>query len=149
MKKKQISRNELKHRILEVLQGPRLASLATLTSDGNPWVRFVVCYNEGLNIYVCTYGNSRKARQIRDNPNVHIAMSMDCTDLNASYIQIAGRAAIRSDSGIKKRYWKDFMKKYYTGIEDPNYVVLEVKPRVIEYKSRETEDTLVYTIGKT
>ena len=34
--------SDVKTRILEILQQPRLACLATVTQDGKPWVRYVM-----------------------------------------------------------------------------------------------------------
>jgi general stress protein 26 len=135
----------LKDRVLEVIKGSKIASLATIV-NGKPWTRFVVSHNDGINLHICTYRDSRKVKQIKKNPNVHIAISKDLNDLESAFVQISGKAFIRSDAKIKKRYWSDFMKKYYSGIDDPNYVVIEVKPEYIEYKSTETKEAQVLKI---
>ena len=51
---------ELKQKILEVMSGPHLASLATL-NEGRPWVRYVMTVGtEDLTLYVNTFAQSRK-----------------------------------------------------------------------------------------
>lgn len=135
----------LKNKILNVLKGYRLAALATIVK-GRPWVRFVMCYSDGLNLYICTYKDSRKVRQIKKNPNVHLVMSKDINNLTAPYLQVVGKGYIRSDYKIRKKFWRDFMRKYYSGINDPNYVIIEVKPQLIEYISTETQPAQIYKI---
>ena len=135
----------LENKILEVIKGHKLAALATL-ANGKPWVRLVMCHSQGLNLYICTFKDSRKAAQIKRNRNVHIVVSKDINNLAAPYLQIAGVANIRSDAKIRYKYWNDYMKKYYSGPDDPSYVVLEIKPKLIEYRSTETKDMQVYKV---
>ena len=137
MKNILFSRRELKNKILEVIKGHKLAALATI-ANGKPWVRLLMCRSDGLNLYICTYKDSRKVAQIKKNHNVHLVISKDLNKLEAPFVQIAGKARIRSDAKIRYKFWRDFMKKYYSGPDDPNYVVIEVKPQLIEYRREET-----------
>lgn len=140
-----LSKFELKRRILEVIAGRKIASLATLAGK-KPWVRLVMAHADGLNLYICTFRNSRKVIQIKKSPNVHLAISKDINDLSAPYVQIAGRAKVRSDKKTRYKLWVDFMKKYYSGPDDPNYVIIEVMPQLIEYQSTELERAQVYKV---
>ena len=144
-----MSKNSLKDKILKVIKGIKLASLATI-SDGRPWVRYVVSHNKGanLNLYICTYKDSRKIRQIRKNPNVHITIGGDMDDLEAPFAQIAAKAKVRSDRAIRRKFWQEFMRKYYTGPDDPDYVVIEARPQLIEYMSSETHQPQIYRAAK-
>ena len=137
MAEKGISAKGLKKKILKVIKGSKLASLATIV-NGKPWVRYVVSRSEGLTLYICTFKDSRKVKQIRENPNVHITIGGSMENMKAPYVQIAACAKVRFDAGIRKRLWMPFMKKYYTGADDPQYVVIEVKPVWIEYVSTES-----------
>ena len=136
----------LKNKILKVIKGSKLASLATIV-NGKPWVRYVVARSEGLTIYICTFKDSRKVRQIQKNHNVHITIGGSMENMEASYVQIAASARVRSDVGIRKRLWMPFMKKYYTGVDDPEYVVIEAKPILIEYMSAETHTAQIYKVS--
>ena len=65
--------SELKHRIIEILQQPQLAALATVINEGKPWVRYVICLGQDdMTIRFATFANSRKVAQIKDNPEVHL-----------------------------------------------------------------------------
>lgn len=141
--KKYFSQQGLKNKILEVIKGRKLIALATI-ANGKPWVRLAMCRSEGLNLYICTYRNSRKVVQIKKNPNVHLVISKDLNKLEAPYIQVAGKAKVRSDAKIRYKYWRNFMKKYYSGPDDPDYVIVEVKPGLIEYQSTEAEHVEIF-----
>lgn len=148
MTEKRISTKSLKKKILKVIKGSKLASLATI-AGGRPWVRYAVSHNQGagLNLYICTYRDSRKVRQIQKNPNVHITIGGDMDNLKAPYVQVAAKARVRSDARIRKKLWHNLMKKYYTGPDDPNYVVIEAKPELIEYMSSEQRLPQIYRMS--
>lgn len=141
--------SNLKDKILKVIKGEKLASLATV-AGGRPWVRYAVSHNDGLdlNLYICTYKDSRKIAQIKKNPNVHITIGGNMDNLEAPYVQIAARARVRLDAQIRKRFWHEFMRKYYTGPDDPAYVVIEARPEFIEYMSSETHTPLIYRMKR-
>lgn len=64
----------------EVIEGHNLVSVATVDSAGNPYVRSVdyAAAESGSTLYFMTRKDSRKARQIKDNGNVAIAIDHDC-----------------------------------------------------------------------
>ena len=147
MVEKGISTKSLKKKILKVIEGSKLASLATI-ANGRPWVRYVVARSEGLTIYICTFKDSRKVKQIKKNPNVHLTIGGSMENMEAPYVQITACARARSDAGIRKRLWMPFMKKYYTGVDDPRYVVIEARPVLIEYMSTETHTPRIYKVSR-
>ena len=121
----------------------RLASLATI-KDKKPWVRFVVSYNDDLILYISTYASSRKVKEIEKNPNVHVTIGGSLENLKAPYVQISGCASIRDDAKIRRKCWHNYMKVYYSGPDDPEYAVIEVKPQIIEYMDSETHKPIIY-----
>lgn len=147
MAEKRVSTKDLKNKILKVIGGSRLASLATVVND-KPWVRYAISRNEGLMLHICTFKDSRKVRQVQENPNVHITIGGSMENMEAPYVQIEASAKVRSDAGIRKKLWMPFMKKYYTGVDDPQYVVIEAKPVLIEYMSTESHTPQIYKIGR-
>jgi len=143
-----ITSNILRNKILRVIKGSKLSSLATI-ANGRPWVRYAVSHNQGLNLnlYICTYRDSRKVRQIEKNPNVHVTIGGDIDNPEAPYVQIVAKARVRSDKALRKKYWQNFMKKYYSGPDDPQYVILELKPELIEYMSSEMRLPQIYRMS--
>ncbi len=127
---------ELKEKIFEAVQNPQLASLATITEEGKPWVRYVmVTGNRDMTLGFATFVTSRKVAQIRKNPEVHITCGV--TDLQSMqpYLQIQGRAEILTDETERHGYWKEELTRYFSGKDDPNYCVVRVTPSRIEYMS--------------
>ena len=126
---------ELEGKILDVLQGPQLASLATI-KDGQPWVRYVMTHGTGdLTLYVNTFAQSRKVAQIKADPNVHVILGANPEDMEQPYLNIAATAEVLDDAETRKRFWSDELKAYFSGPDDPNLVVLKITPSMIELMS--------------
>ncbi|MFH1453131.1 MAG: pyridoxamine 5'-phosphate oxidase family protein [Armatimonadota bacterium] len=128
----QKTQDELKTKILSVLQNPTMTSFATV-KDGKPWVRYVMLHTkDNLDMYFTTSKKSRKIAQINQNPNCHITAGGSPTDFTNPYLQIEGKAEILEDPSIKKEFWSDYLGKLFTGPEDPDYVIVHIKPEIIE-----------------
>lgn len=126
---------ELKQKILTVLKGPHLASLASI-KDGQPWVRYVMTHGtDDLRLFVNTFAQSRKVAQIKANPNVHVILGADPKDMEHAYLNIVATAEVLDDDETKKTFWSDELKAYFSGPGDPNLVVLRIIPSVIELMS--------------
>lgn len=126
--------SDLKRTIFRVIEDPILMSLATITPDGRPWVRYVMGVGrEDLTIRFTTFLNSRKAGHIRDNPEVHITCGVTSPETAERYLQIQGRAEVSTDEAVKEEMWKDYLVAYFDGPRDPNYCVVIVRPYRIEY----------------
>jgi general stress protein 26 len=139
---------DLKKRILDKIRNPVLASLATIDADGKPWARYVTAVgNEDLTLRFATFLNSRKVAQIRKNPDVHLTCGV--TDLQSmeAYLQVQGRAEILSDKAARQGYWKEELRRYFAGPDDPNYCVVRVTPSRIEYMNPGSYEPEVWNNG--
>jgi len=126
--------SDLKSRILDKLAGPTLVGLATLTTDGRPWVRYVVAAaDKNLNVWFSTHIGSRKVEQIRKNPAVHLNGGVSTMETAESYVQVEGKAEVLTDAATKQSAWNDMLKPYFTGPDDPNFCVVKVTPSRIEF----------------
>lgn len=126
--------NDLEKKIFDVVEKAELGSLATIGEDGKPWVRTVTVWaSNDLALRFCTDAASRKVRHIERNPEVHLT----CTILNppddSVYFQVQGLAQISKDPQEKKDSWKEGWRRYFSGPDDPNYVIVIVRPYRIEY----------------
>ncbi|RPI76268.1 MAG: hypothetical protein EHM45_13430 [Desulfobacteraceae bacterium] len=128
--------NHLEKRIFDIIAKPHLAGLATVTEDGKPWVRYVIAQGaEDLTIRFSSFANSRKVRQIKNNPEVHLNCGVTgLTDLHP-YLQIQGKAEVVTTKDEKEKFWNEHLTKVFKGPDDPNYVVVIVKPYRIEYET--------------
>ena len=128
--------SDLKARIRGKMLQPTLSVLATITEDGKPWVRYVTpVMDDNLVIRLATFLPSRKVAHIRHNPEVHLATGVTSPETAESYLQVQGRASIKTDPDAKKAFWSDQFKRYFSGPDDPNYCVCEIVPYRIEYMS--------------
>jgi len=128
--------SELKAKILAKMSQPTLASFATLTEDGKPWVRYVTPWaDQNLVIRFATFAGSRKAAQVKKNPEVHLTLGVTDPTTAQSYIQVQGKAQIKTDEKSRQAVWFDQLKTYFSGPDDPNLAVVEITPYHIEYMS--------------
>jgi general stress protein 26 len=125
--------DDLKANIYNVIKTPQLMPIATITEEGNPWVRYVVGFGgEDLSIRFVTSLQTRKAAHIKKNPEVHMTCGAKDLDSTENYLQIAGRAEITTDEQERQLLWHDELKNYFSGPDDPNYCIVIVKPYRIE-----------------
>jgi general stress protein 26 len=135
----EVQMESLEKKIINVIRPFQLASLATVQSDGNPWVRYVTIRgDEDLTIRFATPLNSRKVDQLKKNPHVHLTCG--ATDLASAneWVQITGVAQVKTDLAIRKSFWDNFLSAYFDGPEDEAYAVVEISPSRIEYYTMES-----------
>lgn len=127
---------EIRNKILSVIGKPFIASFATLTEDGKPWVRYVFAVGaDDMTIRFSTFINARKAAHIAANPEVHLAGGVSDPQNWSHYLQIQGEAVLSTDQEEKSAFWNDEIAKIFDGPEDPKYGVVIVKPYRIEINS--------------
>ena len=124
---------ELKNKILKVLNDYPVGSVATI-KDGVPWVRYMAMQSrDDLTLFTASFASARKIDQIRKNNAVHICFGHDPKIYNLPYVNIQGTAEILTDPESKKNFWSEPLKQFFTGPDDPNYIVIKVTPTTIEY----------------
>ena len=125
---------ELKEQILDLIQGPILMNISTITQDGKPWSRYVVGITmPDMTIMFSTGIGSRKVAQIKNNPEVHVHCGVSDLQTAKAYVQIQGKAEISTDDLIRKQMWSEDLSAYFSGADDPNFCVFMIKPYRIEY----------------
>ncbi len=126
--------SNLKESITKELKNPQLASLATLTETGAPWVRYVMIQGDDELVIRCaTFLGARKVVQIKNNPEVHITCGITDPAQMKPYLQIQGRAEIVVDEAERHVFWNPSLESLFSGADDPGYAVVVVKPYRIEY----------------
>jgi len=88
--------------VRQLLDGRRVASLATENPDGTIHIVAVWYWFDGTDVFVATSSRSRKAQNLHSNPKV--SLMIDARDPAASYgVTIAGIARILTDDVSRKR----------------------------------------------
>ena len=138
--------SEVKEKILSVIGQKTLGVIATISDDGKPWARYVMVQADtDLTVHISTFRGSRKAAQIGKNPQVHITAGVASIATAEHYVQVQGQATISDDPAVKRAHWADELKAYFSGPDDPNYVVVVVKPEIIEYQTMGSPKPEVWT----
>jgi general stress protein 26 len=126
--------NDLEERIWKILGRQQTAALATVTASGSPWVRYVTIEADpDFTLRFCTSRSSRKTVQMTDNPGVHLTCGNLQPPDDSAFLQIIGRAEIRCDMETRARCWQEGWRRYFKGADDPDYVMVFVRPDRIEY----------------
>ena len=140
--------SNVKQRIIEILQPSQLACFATITDEGKPWVRYVVCEGRAdMTIRFATFSHSRKVAQIMTNPEVHLTCGATGLADMKPYLQIQGHAAFCTDATERNGFWRESLQNYFQGPDDPNYGVIVVTPYRIELCSPGSPEPLVWDEG--
>ncbi len=143
-----MEKKALKEKILKIAKQYPIASIGSITAEGNPWVRYMATeIDEELNLWTTSFASSRKISQIEKNDNVHAALGADPACWQKPYINMAGKAEILIDPEVKKKYWNDMLSQFFTGPDDPNYVVIKITPKVIEYMCADTTQPEIYEVN--
>lgn len=102
MKKMMAAMAMSKQEIETFLSFPRLARMATI-SNGKPHIAPVWYYYDGTNITIPATKGTKKIKNIKNNPNVSIAIDTvegkpeDISYLNAKAVIIEGKAEMKDD----------------------------------------------------
>lgn len=127
--------DDLQAKIQAVFTPAAIAALATVNEQGHPWVRYVVVGpGPGLSLGFATSLASRKVAQMRANPEVHLtAGGGSLEQMGKPYVQVEGRATVITDPAVKRAHWQEELKAYFSGPDDPDYAIVSITPRRIEY----------------
>jgi general stress protein 26 len=141
-----MSNEELKGKIMEVFRTSPMASFATI-KDGKPWVRYVMVHvKDNLDIFFTSFKGSRKVEQIQSTPYCHITLGGDPKDFTKPYVQVAGKAEVSEEPALKKEFWNDYLAKMFKGPDDPNYIIVKMKPEYFEYWGMGMREPQVYEV---
>ena len=137
--------SDLKQRIFKAAKDFQLINFATITEDGRPWVRYVVGKADKQLIFrFCSSIDTRKIRQIRKNPKVHISLGAKDLETANHWLQVEGRAEVSTDKKERASFWFDDLKNYFSGPDDPDYCIVIVRPSRIEFWTMESMEPEVW-----
>ncbi|RST66671.1 general stress protein [Bacillus pumilus] len=127
-----MSQEELKQKVLNLLDEQKVGTLATVEQD-KPHTRYMTFFHEGLTLYTPTSKETHKADEIEKNPNVHILIGYSGEGFGDTYAEIAGTATLTDDPELIDRLWSEEMEKWFKGKDDPNLVILKIDATSIRY----------------
>lgn len=126
----------IKQKIFDIGKTPQLLNLATITEFGKPWVRYTIGnMNDKLEVRISARLSSRKVKQIKKNPSVHLSIRIEDSSKVSPWLQLEGSAEISTDASERHLYWNDGLKEIFKSKDDPEYAVIIIKPDLIELNS--------------
>jgi len=124
---------ELNEKIYSVIAPNQLAVLSTVSEDNKPLGRYMMTTgDENLNLWCVTGLSSRKVKNIRNNPYVHVTVGFKAGEM-APWVHFSGKSEILTDKASREAHWDDMLKQYFKGPDDPEYCILKLVPERIEY----------------
>jgi general stress protein 26 len=106
-----------------------LCALATVGIDGLPHVRYMKgVIDEHLIIRCPTFASTQKVQQIRDCADVSLTCGDTDSSQPGSYFQITAKGTISRDPADKVAAWTSRLEKWFSGVEDPTYLVVKIEP---------------------
>ena len=125
-----MDKQKLNKEVLDILKKHKVGTLATVV-DNKPHSRYMTFFHDELMLYTPTNKNTHKAEEIDENPNVHILLGYEGEGFGDEYIEFEGKASISEDQRLKEKIWNDQMKNWFEGPNDPDYIILAIKPNKI------------------
>lgn len=138
---------DFKTLVREIAPGLQLIAFATLTETGAPWVRYVAGkVADDLTIRFSTHLSSRKVAHIWRDPRVHITLG--ATDIRSPrWLQFDGRAEISIAAEERRAFWFDGLKQFVSGVDDPEYCIVIVRPSRVELGAIGEKSPRVFETG--
>jgi general stress protein 26 len=138
---------ELKARAREVIGKCMFPAFATVDEHGCPQMRAMmpVTVGDDFTVYYVTSRMTAKCRQISANPKVSTLWT-EIVDPMKDWrsVLIKGEAGISDDKALKERFWMEELRQIFpTGADDPNYVILVIKPTEMILADQATMPPLV------
>ncbi|KGP72714.1 pyridoxamine 5'-phosphate oxidase family protein [Pontibacillus yanchengensis] len=135
-----MNQEQIRTKIQEVMDTHKVGSLATV-QDGKPHSRYMTFHQEDLILYTATDKDTHKVEEVERNPFVHILVGYDGKGFEDPYVEVEGRAKINDSKEMKEKLWNDYMKHWFSGPEDEDYIILEIHPTQIRLMNVEGEES--------
>ncbi len=130
---------ELKDKIADVIGGVNVAAVATVKSSSEvaPKVRYMSTVGfPDLTLQSATMKSSPKVQQIKENPKACVTVWKG-TKLEEAFTQpyaiMDTDVEILDDEKARNDFWNPMLENFFSGPDDPEYVVLKFTPNYAEY----------------
>jgi len=116
--------------VIDLIKDAGYGMLATI-EDGKPRNRPMMPHlDDDGNMLLAVLGHSRTIAQIKANPHVEFCF----VDRKMNFARISGKASISDDPEKKEKVWNyvPMLRQYFTALDDPNFVLLEINTESVE-----------------
>ncbi|AOH54036.1 pyridoxamine 5'-phosphate oxidase family protein [Peribacillus muralis] len=133
-----MSQNQLKEKILNIISDSKTGVLSSVENN-KPHSRYMTFFNDDLTLYTPSSSKTEKIEEIEKNPNVHILIGYENEGLGDSYLEISGTSKVNDSQELKDKLWNESFEHWFEGPNDPNYIILQIKPESIRLMNNNGE----------
>ncbi|API88803.1 general stress protein [Marinilactibacillus sp. 15R] len=126
---------DIKEKALKIMDKNDVGVMATI-SENKPMARYMSFYSEEFTLYTITDKRTEKVEDLEVNPNVFVLLGYEEGIIDKDYVEVEGQVSMVKNQEIIDKSWNDYMDKQYSSKEDPNILVLEIKPTRINVKNK-------------
>ncbi|EIT84689.1 putative general stress protein 26 [Fictibacillus macauensis ZFHKF-1] len=118
-----------KDQIKQIIDTNPIGTLSTV-SQNKPHSRYMTFWREEnqTTLLTATSSETHKVDEIEENPHVHVLLGYE--KITDPYIEMQGTVTIRDDKALKHKMWNEKMEHWFSGPDDPTYILLEITPTV-------------------
>lgn len=117
-------------RFAEILRKFDQAMFVTRAADGGFHARpmaIAECADDGSIWFISGEETSKIGELERDSSLLAVMQS------TGSYLSVSGRGELQRDRAHVERLWKDSFRAWFSGKDDPNIVLVQLRPEQAEY----------------
>lgn len=129
---------ELERMIIKALDDNKFGSFGTIEAGNKPKVRYMAVFHDGLNIYLATSRKTHKVEELKDNPNAFLLLGYEQGG-GKDVLEIEATVDVTKDEGLRSKVWNKSLEEWFSGPDDPEYVILELTPTRIEYIGKDKQ----------
>ncbi|GAF21363.1 general stress protein [Bacillus sp. JCM 19047] len=130
-----MDKSKVKQQMLAVMEDHKIGSLSTV-KENRPHSRYMTFYHKDFTLYTPTDIDTYKAKEVEENPHVHVLLGYTGEGYDDAFIEFQGTATIRDDQETKNEFWHDTLTHYFDSATDPSYILLELKPKTIRLMNK-------------
>jgi general stress protein 26 len=119
---------QINEEVIRILSEHKVGTLSTMKGD-QPFSRYMIFRNEGFTLYTISSKATEKVQDILENNKVHILLGFEGGGYGKPYIDMTAEATIHDEKELKDKFWHDNFRKYLSGPDDPNYIVIRCEPK--------------------
>lgn len=121
---------QTEQKFLEVLRGFDFAMLVSHAANEQLHARPMAVAETGPDgsLWFITASDTAKTIEVSKRPEIVAVMQG-----SSKYLSVAGSAEISSDRDHIKRIWKESYRVWFNGKDDPNIVLIRLRPTAAEY----------------
>ncbi|MGI2327876.1 pyridoxamine 5'-phosphate oxidase family protein [Planococcus sp. YIM B11945] len=133
-----MNQEDLKKTALKILEESYVGTLATV-KDNKPHSRYMTFFNDEFTLYTATSKKTQKVDELEANPNAHILLGYEGQGVGDAFLEIEGEMGLHDDRSMIDKIWNDALKGWFTGPDDPDLIILAIKPKHLRLINKKGE----------